>query len=122
MRSTRWARWATCAVALAICIPALAETARKSVSECTSFQQTEKGEDKIDLSVHNSCKMQLDCTIKWRVTCAPDAKKHRSVHEKTQVFKLVEGGEQSAEASAAVCGDDSFAIDHIEWGCEPNKD
>jgi hypothetical protein len=121
MRSTRWARWATCAVALAICIPALAETAKKSVSDCTSFQQTEKGEDKIELSVHNSCKVPLDCNIKWRVVCAPDAKR-RAVHQKSSVFKLAEGTQQSAEASAAVCGADSFSIDNIEWGCEPNKD
>lgn len=122
MRSTRWARWATCAIAIAIAVPALAETTRKSVSDCTSFQQSEKGEDKLQLSVHNSCKMPLSCSIKWRVVCAPDAKKRRAVHDNASNFTLVEGGEQTAEASAAVCGDDAFTIDRIEWGCEPNKD
>jgi hypothetical protein len=123
MRSTRWARWATCALAISICVPALAETAvKKSLADCTSFQQTSKGEDAIDLSVHNSCSIPLDCSVKWRVVCAPDAPKRRAVHAKSSTFKLAEGTGQTAQASAAVCGDDAFAIDRIEWGCEPNKD
>jgi hypothetical protein len=123
MRSTRWARWATCALAISICVPALAKsTSDKSLADCTSFQQTEKGDDAIELSVHNSCKVPIDCSIKWRVVCAPDAPKRRAVHSKTSTFKLAEGTGQAAQASAAVCGDDAFSIDHIEWGCEPNKD
>lgn len=122
MRSTRWARWATCALALSICIPALAETTRKSINECTSFQQTERGDASLELSVHNSCKVPIDCTIKWRVVCAPDAPKRRAAHAKASSFKLSEGTGQSTQASAAVCGDDAFAIDHVEWSCEPNKD
>ena len=123
MRSTRWARWATCALAISICVPALAETTiKKSLADCTSFEQTAKGEDAVELSVRNSCSIPLDCSIKWRVVCAPDAPKRRAVHAKSSTFKLAEGTGQSAQASAAVCGDDAFAIDRIEWGCEPNKD
>jgi hypothetical protein len=123
MRSTRWARWATCALAISICVPALAKTGvKKSLADCTSFQQIEKGEDIIELSVHNSCKVPVDCSIKWRVVCAPDAPKRRAVHPKTSKFTLGEGAGSSAEASATMCGDDSFTIDQIQWGCEPNKD
>lgn len=123
MRSTRWARWATCALAISICVPALAETTiKKSLADCTSFEQTAKGEDAVELSVRNSCSIPLDCSIKWRVVCAPDAPKRRAVHAKSSTFKLAEGTGQTAQASAAVCGDDAFAIDRIEWGCEPNKD
>lgn len=122
MRSTRWARWATCALAISICVPALAENVRKSLSDCTSFQQTAKGDDAIELSVHNSCKVPIDCSIKWRVVCAPEAQKRRAVHDNSAKFTLAEGAGQSTQASAAVCGDDAFSIDRIEWGCEPNKD
>jgi hypothetical protein len=122
MRSTRWARWATCALAISICVPALAKTLDKSLADCTTFQQSEKGDDAIELSVHNACKVPIDCSIKWRVTCAPDAPKRRAVHASSSSFKLADGTGQSAQASAAVCGDDAFAIDHIEWGCAPNKD
>lgn len=123
MRSNRWARWATCALAISICIPALATaTGRKSLAECTTFQQTEKGEDTLELSVHNSCKVPVDCSIKWRVVCAPDAPKRRAVHAKSSKFTLNEGTGQTTQASATQCGDDSFSIDQIQWGCEPNKD
>jgi hypothetical protein len=111
----------TCALILTVCIPALANTS-KSLSDCTTFVQSEKGDDALTLSVSNSCKVPVDCSVKWRVVCAPDAKKRRAVHEKSSKFTLAEGTAQTTEASAAVCGDDTFAIDHIEWGCEPNKD
>jgi hypothetical protein len=141
MRSTRWARWATLALAMSICVPVLATAspgaagarstagvakmktgAAKSLADCTSFQQTDKAEDLVELSVHNSCSVPVDCTIKWRVVCAPDSKKRRAVDAKRSTFTLNQGTGRSAEASAASCGDDAFAIDHIEWGCEPNKD
>jgi hypothetical protein len=123
MRSTTWARWATCALAISIsCLPAVAGRAKKSLADCTTFAQTEKGDDTIELTIHNSCKVPVDCSIKWRVVCAPDAPKRRAVHAKSSKLTLTEGTGGGAEASASVCGDDSFAIDSIQWGCEPNKD
>jgi hypothetical protein len=123
MRSTCWARWATCALAISICIPALADHGRaKSLAECTSFEQTDKGEDKVEMSIKNACKVPVDCQLSWRVVCAPDAKKRRSVHPTSTKLALEEGATQSAEASATVCGDDAWAIDSISWSCEPNKD
>ena len=122
MRSIPWARWATCALAITVVsFPALADRT-KSLSDCTSFHQTEKGEDVIELGIQNSCKVPVDCSIKWRVVCAPDAPKRKAVHAKSMTLKLVEGASSSTEASAAVCGDDAFTIDSIQWGCEPNKD
>lgn len=123
MRSTPWARWATCALAISILsVPALANRSKKSLADCTSFQQTEKGEDTIELTITNTCKVPVDCSIKWRVVCAPDAPKRRAVHQKSSKVTLTEGAGGGAEASAALCGDDSFAIDSIQWGCELNKD
>jgi hypothetical protein len=117
----RWARWATCAIAISICIPALADS-KRSLSDCTSFSQTEKGDETLSLSVHNSCKVPIDCKVAWRVVCAPDAPKRRAAHAKTATFTLTEGTEKSVDASASVCGDDAFTLDRVEWGCEPNKD
>jgi hypothetical protein len=123
MRSTRWARWATCALAISICIPALADRGRaRSLAECTTFEQADKGDDKVAMSIKNSCKMPVDCALSWRVVCAPDAKKRRTVHPSAAKLALSEGATESAEASATVCGDDAWTIDSIQWSCEPNKD
>lgn len=121
MSSPRWTRWATCALALSICIPAFARN-NKLVVDCASFGQADKGEDKIEFTVRNTCAVPVDCSISWRVVCAPESKKRRSVHPGTAKLSLVEGTTQQTEASASVCGDDSFAIDSISWRCEPNKD
>jgi len=117
------ARWVTCALAMMICVPALAgKKVNKSLADCTAFTQKEKGDDAFEMSVHNSCKAQVDCSISWKVVCAPESKKRRAVHAKASTFTLAEGTEQTAEASAAVCGDESWTIEGVQWGCEPSKD
>jgi hypothetical protein len=120
MSRVRWTRWATCALALSICIPAFARN--KLVVDCATFDQADKGEDKIEFTIRNSCSIPVDCSISWRVVCAPESRKRRSVHPGEAKLALVEGATQQAQASASVCGDDSFAIDSISWRCEPNKD
>ena len=123
MRSTRWARWAICALAISISVPAaFAKTAKKSLSDCTSFKQTDKDDTTVELAIHNSCKVPVDCKISWRVVCAPDSSKRRAVHAKSEKLTLNEGTGGSAEASAEICGDDAWTIESIQWGCEPNKD
>ena len=122
MRSRSWARWATCALAISICVPALAGGAKKSLADCTSFDQTEKGDDAVELSLKNTCSIPVDCSISWKVVCAPDAKKRRSVHPGSSKLSLDTGGSSKAQASAAVCGDDSWSIESIEWSCQPNKE
>lgn len=119
MRARFMARWVTCALVLATCIPALADvTHHKSVSDCASFEQVDKGDDRVELSVHNRCTMPLKCSISWRVVCAPDSHKRRSVHPGTSKLALVEGTTDSAVASASECGDDAWSIDNIEWSCK----
>jgi len=123
MRSPTWTRWATCALAISICVPvAFADRGTKSISTCTSFGQEDKGEDKVQFTVHNSCTIPVDCSISWRVVCAPQSKKRRAVHAGAAKLELPNGGMQSAEASATVCGDDSWSIDSIAWSCQPNKE
>lgn len=122
MRTT-WARWATCALAISICMPALAGSrAKKSLADCTTFTQTDKGEDTVELAVHNSCKAQVDCSISWKVVCAPQSAKRKTVHAKSTKFTLAEGTGQSAEASAAVCGDEAWTIEAVQWACKPSKE
>jgi hypothetical protein len=122
MRSTSWARWATCALAISICVPALAGSGKKSLAECTSFDQKEKGDDAVELTIKNTCTVPVDCSISWRVVCAPESKKRRAVHPGSSKLSLSEGGALSAQASATVCGDDGWAIEAIEWSCQPNKE
>ncbi len=122
MRSTTWARWATCALAISICVPALADKSKKSVATCTSFDQEDAGEDQVQFTVHSSCSVPLDCAISWRVVCAPDSTKRRAPHAGAAKLALRDMGAGSAKASAGVCGDDAWAIDSIQWNCEPNKD
>ncbi|HUJ63626.1 MAG TPA: hypothetical protein VLX92_34235 [Kofleriaceae bacterium] len=117
-----WARWATCALAISICVPALAGGhTRKSLADCTRFDQNDKGDDAIELSLHNSCSIPVDCSISWRVVCAPSSKR-RSEHPGSQKLSITEGTTQSAEASAAPCGDDAWSIDNIAWSCQPNNE
>src|SRR5258706_15262255 len=102
-----------CVLAMSICLPAMAER-HKSLSDCTTFGQEEKGEDKLELTIKNSCTVPVDCSISWRVVCAPD-KKRRNVHANSSTLAITEGAAKSAEASAQVCGDDAWAIENIEW-------
>jgi hypothetical protein len=122
MRSAARARWAICALAIAICVPAAADRRGRSLSDCTSFDQSDKGDDAVAFTIKNSCTVPVDCSISWRVVCAPASKKRRSVHPSAMKLALEHGSTSSAEASAAVCGDDSWTIDGIEWSCQPNQE
>lgn len=122
MRSMSWARWATCALALSLSLPAAADRHSRSVSECTTFDQSDKGEDAIAFTIRNSCSVPVDCSITWQVVCAPASKKRRSVHPSTTKLSLTSGSTSSADASAAVCGDDSWQIADVSWSCAVNND
>jgi hypothetical protein len=121
MRALSWARWASCALAISICTPALADRA-KSLSACTTFDQVDQGDARVAFTIHNTCSIPVDCSVSWRVLCAPDSKKRRAAHAGSAKLALAPGGGDSTEASAAVCGDDAWTIDSVHWRCEPNKD
>jgi hypothetical protein len=123
MRSSSWTRWATCALAISICVPvALADRGYKSISSCTSFGQEDKGDDKVEFKIQNTCEIPVDCSITWRVVCAPESKKRRAAHAGAAKLALANGASQTAEASAATCGNDAWSIDSISWSCQPNKE
>lgn len=124
MRSTTWARWATCALAIMIAVPvATADRgSKKSLADCALFDQVDKDEDTVELQIHNTCTVPIDCSMSWRVVCAPDSKKRRSSHPGSSKLALTTAAMGAAQATATVCGDDAWAIDSISWSCEPNKD
>lgn len=124
MRSATWTRWATCALALSICVPLAAAqpTRTRSVATCTTFDQEDKDDETLSLKIHNTCSIPVDCTLSWRVVCAPESKKRRAVHKRSTNLTVTDGTTQTTDASAAVCGDDAWVIDSILWSCQPNKD
>jgi hypothetical protein len=140
MRSmSRRARWAICALALAIALPAAADRKDrknrgsgasgaaekkkvKSIAECTAFDQVDReAEDGVDFSVHNSCGAPLACSIQWTVTCAPESKKRRSRKVESQSFGLESSTGITLTASAARCGNDSWSLSGISWNCAPRQ-
>lgn len=136
MRTVCWTRSATCAlvpsivtsilvsaiVVPATALPASAERRRRSLSDCTSFAQTDAGDDKVAFTIHNACTMPVDCSVSWRVVCAPESRTRRASHPASAKLSIAEGGSQGTEASAAACGDDAWTIDSVAWTCRPNKD
>ena len=122
MRTVSWVRWATCALTLSIALPAAADRRHRSLAACTSFDQADKGDDKVAFTIHNACSIPVDCSVSWRVVCAPDSKKRRASHPSAAKLAILDGGSQSTEASAAICGDDAWSIDSVEWSCQPSKD
>jgi len=123
MRAATWTRWATCALAISISVPvAVADRGTKSISDCTSFGQQDKGDDKVEFTIHNTCTIPVDCSITWRLVCAPESKKRRAQHAGGAKLALTTSSMQTAEASAAVCGDAGWSLDNIAWSCQPNKD
>jgi hypothetical protein len=122
MRSTRGARWAICALAISTFVPLAVAKQNKSLADCTTFDQKDKDETTTEMTVKNACTIPLDCTMSWRVVCAPDSKKRRNVHANEEKFGLASSSEITKLASAAVCGDDPWVIDSVTWTCTPNKD
>jgi putative hemolysin len=132
MRTVSSVRWAgstlVLALALAISIvpasavPASADRAHRDIAACASFDQVGRGDDRVAFTIRNACSIPVDCAVSWRVVCAPDAKKRRASHPGSARLAIPEGASLSAEASAAICGDDAWVIDAVVWSCQPNKD
>lgn len=130
MRTVSSVRWTRCALALAVAIsivpasavPASADRTRRTIAACASFDQVDRGDARVAFTIHNACSIPVDCSVTWRVVCAPDAKKRRASHPASARLAIPEAASGSAEASAAVCGDDAWVIDSVVWSCQPNKD
>lgn len=123
MRAATRTRRATCALALLLSTttPAAADRQR-SVAACTAFEQADQGEDKVQFTIRNTCTIPIDCTVSWRLVCAPDSKRRRAAHPATLKLALNSNTTETALAAATVCGDDSWRLDNIQWSCQPNRD
>jgi hypothetical protein len=115
-------RWLSFALVLLASSSLVFAEGRRSLASCTSFDQRDKDDVSVQFTIKNSCTVPVDCAITWRVVCAPQSKKRRAVHAKSVKLALTEASSSSAEASAAVCGDDAFEISGISWSCQPNGD
>ena len=123
MSRSKLASWVTCALVVSVFVPAaFADRGGKSLANCTTFDQTTKDDETEAFTVKNACSIPIDCAISWKVVCAPDSKKRRSSHPGSSKLTLADGASRSAEASVAVCGNDSWEIQGVEWSCAPNKD
>lgn len=121
MRAVSWTRGATCALAISIAVPvATAERPRRSLASCTVFDQVDSGDDRVALTIGNQCTVPVRCELSWRVICAPDSKNRRASHRGKASLSLASSSTGSAEASAAICGDDSWQIDSVRWSCQPD--
>jgi hypothetical protein len=122
MRTVGWVRGATCALAISIVVPAFADRPRRSLADCMSFAQADKGDDRVSFTIRNACSIPIDCAVSWRVVCAPEARKRRAAHPGSVKLAIAEGTSGNTEASAAICGDDAWVLDSVQWSCLPNKD
>lgn len=111
-----------CGLAMSVFVPAALADRTKSIADCTYFDQKDKTDDTVELSIKNLCTVPVDCSMSWRVVCAPDSKKRRAVHPGSAKISLESGGTTAKEASATSCGDDGWVIDSIKWSCQPNNE
>jgi hypothetical protein len=93
-----------------------------SLDDCTAFNQDDASETAVTYTITSTCKVPIDCSVSWRVVCAPESKKRRAVHKGSAKFAFPTTDTKSTTANADVCGDDSFAIDSVNWSCQPNKE
>ncbi|MCX5747300.1 MAG: hypothetical protein NT062_32945 [Proteobacteria bacterium] len=96
---------------------------RLSLATCTTFDQTDKDEDTVQFAIKSTCTIPIDCSISWKLVCAPASKSRRVEHAKSAAFAGMNNeSSRSADASAAECGADSWAIESVQWACTPNND
>ena len=126
MRATPWARRAACALAISILVPpvagAFADRPKRTLASCTSFEQSDGEGATVAFTIRNACTVPVDCSLSWRLVCAPDSRKRRAVHPGQVKLALPAGSSQGSEASAARCGDDGWLIDSVLWSCVPSRD
>lgn len=105
--------------------PATADTpsgGKRSLARCTSFDQREKDETSLELTIKNSCTIPIDCSVSWQLVCAPESKKRRKVTAESTAFTLSTDATQVTALSAAACGDDAWLIRGVTWRCDASKE
>lgn len=96
---------------------------KKSLATCTSFEQTDKDDDTVEFAVTSTCDIPVDCTVSWKLVCAPKSKTRRAEHPASKIFaKMGSSTTSKVDASAGECGADAWEIDQVTWSCTPNLD
>lgn len=93
---------------------------KRSVSECTSYEQRET-EAGLDLEVSSTCAIPVSCSVSWTLTCHPASKKRRVRSRGQHTFSLEAGSPppHAVSVSADSCGAADWQIANVVWRCEP---
>lgn len=96
-----------------------AKTPKNKIARCVKYSQ-KKGADQqsVDVGLRNRCRYNVSCTVEWKVSCEDDDA-DTPPREQARTVDLDRGAAEIISASAAVCGDGSWAVDDIRWTCEP---
>ena len=120
MRTSRHhGRWLCIAIALSFASPAAFAEGKKSIADCTSFNERELDEEAgVDFTIDNKCEVKVSCGIKWTLTCAPGTKKAKKTREQV-AFEIESGMSDGTTASTEACGYHGWQISDVTWSCEP---
>lgn len=117
MRRDRLASVLACALATGIStvmitgVPVGADD-KTNAARCVKYDQKTR-DSSIDVSLTSSCKVDLECSVSWTLTCGGSKDKHKA----GKVFPLIAGDTAVATASAAQCGEEGWSIRAIKWSC-----
>lgn len=111
-----------CAIALGVTAATAAKPKRVKIARCVKYSQ-KRGSDEqsVNVGLRNQCRYAVSCTVEWKITCEDDdADTPARVQART--VDLGRGAREIINASAAACGDASWAVDDIKWTCEPGEE
>lgn len=95
-----------------------AKVPSKRIARCVKYSQKRGSDDQsVDVGLRNRCRYDVSCTVEWTVSCEDDEADAPARHQARSV-DLDRGAREIINASAAVCGDGSWAVDDIRWTCE----
>ena len=109
-----------CAVAIGA-TTSVAKPPKTKKVRCVKYTQ-KKGVDEqsVDVGLRNRCRFAVSCTVEWTVSCEDDDDK-TPVRRQSRFVEHDRGDSEIVSASAAICGDGSWAVDDIRWNCEPDR-
>jgi hypothetical protein len=92
---------------------------RPEISRCIKLTQDSVGDSGLELSLANSCRVPVACTLSWQLVCENQGETRRRTRANVNVRLAVEDGETgSTLADASSCRGESWAIRRVKWSCE----
>jgi hypothetical protein len=93
----------------------------RATTDVTPLTCVDVGQDykvnSIAVTVANQCTMGVRCSIAWSVVCGSGTTK--SAHPGQRQLSVEASGHAAIEASAALCGDQSWEISGLTYDCAP---